>query len=235
LQKILVIMKRIFIVASALLVCSLSLHAQKPGAPSISTSREMIPSERYTNGNPKPKTLFRSNIQSSGYGALSTQYSKFNHKDAIFVGAYGGWMINHRLMLGGGGYGLVTRHAGFGINSETNNQNRLRMGYGGLMAEYTFAGNQLFHVAANILVGAGGVTNGYPTNKPGKNEEWQNVNCSAFFVTQPGVNIETNVTKWFRIAAGGSYRLIAGNKLEGISNADMSALAANLSFKFGGF
>src|SRR4051812_22938524 len=114
-------MKRIFIVASALLVCSLSLHAQigASGDRSISTSKEMTTSEGNTTGNPTPKTLFRSNIHSSGYGVLSTQYSRFNHKDAIFVGAYGGWMINHRLMLGGGGYGLVTRHTGFGIDAET--------------------------------------------------------------------------------------------------------------------
>src|SRR3712207_7448098 len=47
------------------------------------------------------------------------------------------------------------------FRSETNEQNKLRMGYGGLMVEYTFWGNKAFHIAANGLVGAGGVTNGY--------------------------------------------------------------------------
>ena len=41
---------------------------------------------------------FQGKIHSSGYGALSTQYSKFDGKDAIFAGAYGGWMINHKVV-----------------------------------------------------------------------------------------------------------------------------------------
>ena len=231
-------MKRIFIGAVSMLLCSMAVLAQNKEVKSESrnfTPRKITATDTYSTHYPKQKTLLSGNIYSSGYGVLSTQYSKFNHEDAVFLGAYGGWMINHKLMLGAGGYGLVTRHHGFGVNPVTNKQNLLRMGYGGLMVEYTFAGNKLFHLAANTLIGAGGITNGYVTNAHQNNADWHSVKSSAFFVAQPGVNVEVNVTKWFRIAAGGSYRFIAANSLDGISNRDMSAPTANLSFKFGEF
>jgi hypothetical protein len=232
-------MKRIFLAASAIFLFSLFAQAQSEGSGNEDHNifvQQTSNVELYSSEPQQPETLISNKIHSSGYGVLSTQYSKFNHQDAIFVGAYGGWMINHKLMLGLGGYALATTHKGFGINPVTNEQNKLRMGYGGLMAEYTFAGNKAFHVTANALVGAGGITNGYEKKGDNNDEDnWHNVKASAFFVAQPGLNVEANLTKWFRVSAGGSYRLIAGNNLPGISNKDMSAPAANLSFKFGEF
>src|SRR5688572_18281890 len=61
----------------------------------------------------KSKSPFGRKIEHSGYGALTTNYSKFNGDDALFVGAYGGWMINHKLMLGLAGQYLVTQHNGY--------------------------------------------------------------------------------------------------------------------------
>ena len=224
-------MKKIFLAAGAIFVCSLLSHAQ-----SKEGTHQTKKAESYVTNSAEPETLISKKIHSSGYGKLSAQYSKFNHQDAMFVGAYGGWMINHKLMIGLGGYGLATQHKGFGTSPVTNKQNELRMGYGGLMVEYTFAGNKLFHVTANTLVGAGGISNGYVIRDYRDHEDsWENEECSAFFVAQPGVNIEANITKWFRISAGGGYRFIAGSHLNGISNKDMSAPTANLSFAFGEF
>lgn len=232
-------MQRIFLVTAFILVCSMITQAQSEESRQDNHNifvQQTSNVQLYSKEPQEPETLISNKIHSSGYGTLSLQYSKFNHQHAMFVGAYGGWMINHKLMLGLGGYGLVTEHKGFGLNPATNEQNKLRMGYGGLMVEYTFAGNKAFHVTANTLIGAGGISNGYEKKGDNNDEDnWQNVKGSAFFVAQPGVNVEANLTKWFRIAAGGSYRLIAGNSLTGISNSDMSAPAANLSFKFGEF
>ena len=231
-------MKRIFM-GSAILVCSLMAGAQSKDVKSESHNifaYQPTKAYNYSRHTDQPETLIGNTIYSSGYGTLSTQYSKFNHADAIFTGVYGGWMINHKLMLGVGGYGLLTTHKGFGINPVTNEQNQLRMGYGGLVAEYTCSGNKVIHITANTLVGAGGISNGYV--KKGYRDDddsWQNVKGSAFFVVQPSANIEANITKWFRVGAGGGYRLIAANSLTGITNSDMSAPTANLSFKFGQF
>src|SRR3954451_3376641 len=136
-------MKRIFMAVSALFFSCLIVHAQSGEGRSDSHNIFVQASnvETHSIHSTDPETLISDRIHSSGYGGLSTQYSKFNHQDAVFLGAYGGWMINHRFMLGLGGYGLVTSHKGFGINPVINEQNKLRMGYGGLMVEYTVAGN----------------------------------------------------------------------------------------------
>jgi hypothetical protein len=182
------------------------------------------------------KTLIGKKTYNSGYIALSGTYTKFNKENAVLVGAYGGWLINHRLLIGMGGYGNVSRHAGFGTNPQ-NTQNRLRMGYGGLVVEYTFMHKSLLHITAGALVGAGAVSNGYKKDYyHGDNgEQWRSINSSAFFVAEPSVKLEMNVSKDVRIAAGGGYRYIREAKLAGITDLDMRSLTASLSLKVGLF
>jgi hypothetical protein len=174
---------------------------------------------------------------SSGYGTLSTQFSRFNGQTAIFQGVYGGWMINHRFMIGIGGYGLVTHHTGYGLNEHTQTKNDWKMGYGGLMAEYTFPGSGNWHFTANTLIGGGIIKNGFGRGTIPENghDELSDVDASGFYVIQPGVNIEYSVTCWFRIGGGLGYRYIMGSNQTGITDAKMSARTASISFKFGAF
>jgi hypothetical protein len=190
----------------------------------------------YAQESTRNKTTFGGKLHHSGYGAVTTTYSKFNGDNALFVGAYGGWMINHKLMLGMGGQYLVTHHDGFGMNAETNRPNELKMGYGGLMVEYTFFENKVVHATANTLVGFGIVTNGSNARYNDENgDSWRSSDESGFFALQPSVNVEVSVTEWFRIAAGGGYRLIRSADIEGISNSKMSAPTASITLKFGVF
>ncbi len=173
----------------------------------------------------------------TGYIALSSNYSRFNGKDAVFAGGYGGWMINHKLMVGIGGYGLTTRHKGYGLNAETHEQNYYKMGYGGVMVEYTFFGDNLVHLTANTLVGGGIIKNGHGRGTVPYNgsDELKDIDASGFYVVQPSVNVEVSVLEWLRVSAGGGYRFVGGVDQRGITNAKMSAPTANLTLKFGIF
>ena len=185
----------------------------------------------------KTKSLVSHKTESTGYGALSTVYSKFNGEHAVFAGAYGGWMINHKLMIGLGGYGLATNHRGVGLNAQTQQKNYWQMGYGGLMVEYTFFGNDVVHFTANTLLGGGIVKNGHGRGTIPENgsDELKDIDASGFYVVQPSVSAEVNVTNWFRVGLGAGYRYVAGVDQQGISNSKMSAPTANLSLKFGVF
>jgi hypothetical protein len=175
-------------------------------------------------------------IYHSGYGALTTNYSKFNGDDAVFVGAYGGWMINHKLMLGLAGQYLVTQHDGFGFNSETNKENELKMGYGGLMVEYTFFENRKIHATANSILGFGVVTNGsHGGYDPETGESWRSADESGVLAFHPSVNVEVDVTRWFRVSAGGGYRIIGSSNINGLTDSDLSSPTANVTLKFGVF
>ncbi len=55
------------------------------------------------------------------------------------------------------------------------------------------------------------------------------------FVLEPAVNAELNVTTWFRLNAGVSYRFVTGVTQVGLDNGDFSGPTATLTFKFGTF
>jgi hypothetical protein len=64
-------------------------------------------------------------------------------------------------------------------------------------------------------------------------------NDDAVFVWEPGVGVELNVTKFFRINFGASCRFVSGinadNKSDGFENKDFSGLNGSVTFKFGRF
>ena len=82
----------------------------------------------------------------------------------------------------------------------------------------------LVHFSFYTLIGGGGAN---------YNEEDQN--GDTFFVIEPGVNALFNVTDFFRIGGGVSYRLISGVNLDGVSDTDLSGASVALTFKFGSF
>lgn len=175
-------------------------------------------------------------IVSTGYGVASTQYSRFNGKSAIFTGAYGGWMINHKLTLGLGGYGLVTQHNGYDAIGSPTSDNEIKMGYGGLVAEYTFLEKKRIHFSTSILLGAGAAVNAHRLSQRDEfGDDWRSDDESGFIVFQPSVSVEADITRWFRVGVGAGYRLVGSSDLIGLSDRDMSAPTANLSLKFGVF
>lgn len=172
-------------------------------------------------------------VVNTGYGALTTQYTRLNGKSAVFTGAYGGWMINHQLMIGLGGYGMVTNQDGFDANGEVDTSKDLMMGYGGLMLEYTIIGQKRLHVTTNLLIGRGGVASGEKKYEGGF--DFNSENETFYNVLQPSVGVEANLTNWFRVEAGGGYRLIKGSNMPGLSDKKLSAPMMNVTLKFGKF
>lgn len=52
------------------------------------------------------------------YGTVtgSTIYSTFNQSNVVFLGAYAGWKVNNKLMIGLGGHSLINDYKEFGNN-----------------------------------------------------------------------------------------------------------------------
>jgi hypothetical protein len=154
--------------------------------------------------------------------------TNINSENAVMVGGRCGWIINHSFVLGGGGYGLVTD-----VNAKVTDSIHqfIEMGYGGLEIEYIPSSNDLLHLSVGLLVGGGGI--GY------KREDNDVFNAShknnSFFVLEPSVNANLNVTHSFRIDAGVTYRYVSGLKSVVSTNADLSGPSATITFKFGKF
>lgn len=188
------------------------------------------------------ETLLGGGFESGGYGGPVVKFTNFNGKFAVMVGGYGGWLINHSFMIGGGGYGLVTSHYPdhppqvSGPANLSLEGSRMEFGYGGGMLEYIFKPTSVVHSSVSLLIGAGEVSlryhdagtfwdmmDGYEGQKDG------------VFVLEPSVNVELNVTTFFRVNAGGSYRLVSGASMYGLTNKDLSGPSINLALKFGAF
>jgi len=194
------------------------------------------------------RTLFSSDkITHGGYGAVLLNYSQIDGKDAFLAGMRGMWLINHGVGIGIGGYGFVNDlKYESPSGSPPSDGYFLAGGYGGLVIEPIVGAKHPVHVSFPVLIGAGGVAyirdywRTYP-QYPDDNYYYSE-DASAYFVLEPGIEIEFNMVKFFRLGLGAYYRYTSDIKLntwDGTQYAeispDLKGFSFGLSLKFGKF
>lgn len=177
------------------------------------------------------ETLFSGEVEHGGFGGPVLKGSNVNGSPALFVGGRGGWIINHTLIVGGGGYGLVTDVDAlvpglFGAR-------RVQFGYGGFELEYINKWDQLLHWSAMVLIGGGAV--GYRMLDDETLGFEPPTSMDEIFVVEPAVQVNLNITEFFRISAGASYRYVTGVTTPASSNEKLSGGSAVVTFRFGKF
>jgi hypothetical protein len=205
-------MKKLILTIAALAAISTAINAQESNAGEI-------------------KTLFGgTDFQSlGGYGALTTGYTKVNNLDAIYFGARGAVIINHSFALGLGGNGFISEPVN---DKNLNNDFEFAGGYGGLVFEPIIGARQPIHLSFPILVGAGGI--GYTQHWGDQYDEDKDFNdynedSKAFFVFEPGVEIEFNMIKFMRVAITGSYRYTSDINLKYKEHFSMDSSSPGIS------
>ncbi len=183
--------------------------------------------------NPPHTLIGNKDVTLSGYGAPVYKFSPVGETYGHFVGGRGGLIIDDIFVIGGGGYGLVypDEREKFSGETYTGTEPYVHMGYGGGILELHFFPKSLIHISAGVLVGAGGITFDSNNEDSGNN----NRQGDTFFVTEPEVNLFVNVTRFFRIGIGASYRYVYGINSEEISDSDFRGPAAQVMFAFGWF
>ena len=186
------------------------------------------------------KTLFTRGAKIHGFGGLDTKYSEFNQDNSLLVGVHGGIIVNRHFILGIGGYGLSSNNKFDGI--DPNQELYLYGGYGGLLIGYTIAPKEIIHISFPILIAGGGfeVSDKIYFNEVRIKDQIRlenRIEHTSALVIEPGVELEINVTKFFRIAVGGSYRVVRGVSLDrnNITDDDLTNWATHASLKFGKF
>ena len=174
------------------------------------------------------ETLLNGEIESGGYGAVFTKIGVINGETGVFIGGQGAWIINHKLAIGGKGYGLVSS-----IDVPDMENIKLEFGSGGGLIEYTIASDNVVHANINMMIGAGSV--GYSVKNYENDHNNINYTKDSFFVLEPGVDAEFNISKHFRIGLGVYYRIVSGVDYEDLTNADLNGLSGELTLKFGVF
>ena len=177
------------------------------------------------------QTLFDGEITHGGFGGPIIKFDDIQNDLGVWVGGRGGWIINmndrHAISVGGGGFGLATNHQ---TDVPQIEETMLATaGYGGFITEYTNRSYQLVHITATGLIGAGGFSL--------RDRDFEEIDedPQTFFVMEPGLHAEINVTSFFRIAAGVNYRYTSGISRGDFSDSDFTGANATLTFKFGFF
>jgi hypothetical protein len=197
-------------------------------------------------GEEQTQTLVQGQIDSDIFIAPDFKFTEVDGQFANLAGAYGGWLIDRKLLLGGGGYFL------------TNRSDDLKMAYGGFVVEYFVRSDRLVNFSVKGLVGGGEATirsglgrlldislpidipqfgNRFgsrglrlPSNFPIFPEflELESID-EGFFIAEPEASIMLNITEKFRIGFGGGYRFIGG---AGRTGDRLEGLTANVALKF---
>jgi hypothetical protein len=181
------------------------------------------------------QTLFAGRVSHGGFGGPVVKFSDVGGSPGVWVGGRGGWIIgfgnHHSISLGGGGYGLASSHPvpdPAAAEWPGHEDLRVRAGYGGFEVEYTNRSQRLLHWTATTLIGAGSVAVETPEFPVTADEP-------AFFVLEPGLHGELNVTRFLRLHAGLSYRHTSGVDRAGFTDRDFSGVNGRIALKFGGF
>jgi len=180
------------------------------------------------------ETLVAGDLESGGFGGPVIKLGSFNGETGVLVGGRGGWIINHTFIIGFGGYGLTNRV--LANSTGPLGERYMNLGYGGLELEYIPESNKLVHYSFMLLLGAGGVSF---RNNDWEDWHWPDDNshykADAFFIAEPQVNATLNITKWFRMSGGLSYRFVEGLESTISTNKNLSGISGGLTFRFGKF
>ncbi len=180
------------------------------------------------------KTLFGNEKHNGAYGAFTIGYSEIDNKQAILFGGRFEWIVGHSIGLGFGGNGFINEYH---FEPSLNSDVFLTGGYGGFYIEPILMPNFPVHLAFPILLGGGGIS--YVTE-----DRDQNYNLiedtEAFLIAEPGAEIELNLTRYFRLALGTSYRFttpfnVGLAESTNVSSDALKGFSFMMTFKFGRF
>ncbi len=165
------------------------------------------------------KTLFGDKAVHGGYGGFSVRYTEINNQEGLVIGGRGAWIMNHAFSIGAAGYGFFNEASPAPINLGMDEDYRIGGGYGGLLIEPIIAGKFPVHISLPVLIGAGGLvyTKDYrDTWNSMNNEEWEpyHEDADAFFIIEPGVELEFNLLKFVRVSFGAYHRFTSEIILE---------------------
>lgn len=191
------------------------------------------------------KTLLSDSTQIGGYVGLSLDYNYIDNREGLLIGGRAGWTIGHMLSIGVAGSGFFTEakpsdmYFGGGVYNYGG-------GYGGIFIEPIVLPKFPVHLSFPVILGFGKI-NYYDDlfAQQYDNEYERIIDTDSYFIAQPGVELELNVFKNFRLALALNYRFTSAiDLIDPVSSAPnariapqypLNTLNAGVCFKFGVF
>jgi hypothetical protein len=180
------------------------------------------------------QTLLGHNREGGVYCAFTTGYSQIDNKNALQFGGRFGWLASHSVGIGLGATGFMNEYH---YEPLLNRNVSLVGGYGGLYIEPILFPRWPVHLSFPVLFGAGGVS--YVSRESIENNNFIE-DSEAFLLIEPAAEIELNLTRFFRMSIGASYRLptpfavgLTGTRKP--TSGSIEGISYTVSLKFGKF
>ena len=212
-------MRKKALILSVVSLFSLAIYAQE--TETLTTDDE--PSEI--------KTIFGKIDHHGGYGSLNINYTSINNKDAMMLGSRGAWIIDHGFAIGMGGYGFFTDYY---YDDNIGEDVNISGGYGGLIMEPIFLPKFPIHLSVPLFVGVGGIGI-INSSYIGDERDYYVEDSDTYFVLEPGIEIELNMLKFFRMAFSAYYRYTSDISLNNTNKDILHGFSTGLTLKFGSF
>ncbi len=160
------------------------------------------------------------------YLGLSAYYGEIEGKSTYLFGGKVAYVANQQFEVGFAGVGFYSDQDSQGILSSDG----IYGGYGGFHLEPIFFGKQKVNLAIPILIGGGVV--GYVDHnfEDFDIEEWD-----AYFVFEPGLSVQYNISRFIQLEAGVKYRFSSNVNLYAGSIKNINGFSGGIGLKFGVF
>lgn len=202
------------------------------------TLKHRIERRVYHSNQKEMKTLFNGDYHSGAYFAINFKGHNYFGEDVMFLGAKMAGVINRSLAIGLEINSMLPSVEVDDIELKylpEGGSMRPIIGYGGLIIEPILMSNQPVHITFPILLGAGWVGYLRDWNEELQEGEKDLLDDAVFFVVEPGVNVEFNLTRHTRLGLGVSYRSADNFELENTSKKAFNGINYNMMLKFGRF
>ncbi|HPD65090.1 MAG TPA: hypothetical protein P5050_05955 [Bacteroidia bacterium] len=186
------------------------------------------------------KTIFgNKEVAKGGFGSMSIAFQpEMFGRQVYFTGFRGGWIMNHWMSFGLGGYSLTsTVRRDLGWSGSNPRSLSLYMTYGGFYIESTLMPKFPVHVSFPFLLGGGGAIYIDETFfwDPEIGFSYKREDSDMFLVIEPGINLELNFVKNLRFGIGVNYRLVEDLKLYETESNAFNGLSYSFTIKLGKF
>lgn len=179
----------------------------------------------------------------SGFGGPFVDFSAVEGEFAVFVGGGGALLLGQTFYFGGYGEGLATSHYRYDLSEVTDiEEPKISFGHGGFWLGYINNSFKAIHPAASLKLGWGNISV-YDDYYDYDHENY--VANDGVFVLIPQLEMEMNLTSWFKLNVGAGYRWVTGmdkqyyDQQGGLHDyyktSDYSSPVGTISFLFGGF
>jgi hypothetical protein len=163
----------------------------------------------------------------SGSTPINRFYAGIIGKTAALNGSWGllggmriGYNIDENSSIGLSAFGLIPERLDQSYINR-NGRNDMHLGYFGAEAVIKYHISKIVYLAGTMMVGAGRVN----YVDVGGND--------YFFIAEPGVSINYNITEFFGIGFSVDYRRAAGVKYADLTDNSLSGWSMDLAFNFG--